>query len=91
MLDLLNSYGITKTNRWIKFNGVYVIYMNQDANIMIDDNYIFYIDTGNELLYLSKSHKYKEMNSFKTALSAYPIECVLPFDSVSGLISTTMY
>lgn len=90
---LSEVYGITNPfNRWIKLPQISVIYLDQDANIYINENCLFYFNTDDDTLNLAQNYSYKSLTAqdIKSALDSYLITSRFDFNKISGFINTVV-
>ena len=90
---LTDTYGISNPmDSWIKLSGIFsIIYLSQDTNIYINDDELYYFDSADEALYISKSNSYKKLTAdeIKDSLMTYPISMKTGFDCIGGFINTS--
>lgn len=88
---LSDIYGISDPfDRWIKLPQISIIYLDQDANIYVNENCIFYFNSEDMTLNLSQSYKYKNMSAedIKSSLDEYNITSRFTLSMVTGFINT---
>lgn len=90
---LSEVYGITDPlNRWIKLPQISVIYLDQDANIYVNENCLFYFNSNDNTLNLAQNYVYKNLSSqdIKSSLDSYLITSRFDLNKVAGFINTVV-
>jgi len=89
---LSEYYGMSNVlNKWIRFNNdISIIYLDQDANIYIGEDQLFFLDTSDGSLNISETSGNRKLDlSGKTSLSDFPVHTKLSMSSIAGFISTS--
>ena len=84
-------YGISSPmNIWLKLPQISIIYLDQDANIYLSDNQLFYFDTEEDSLLISEDNSYVNLETVETAKSSYPVHTKFTLGSIGGFISSSI-
>lgn len=87
------NYGISDVfDRWLKLPQISIIYLEQDANIYINDNMIFYFNSDDMTLNLSQHYSYVRVdgNDLGDDITKYRITSRFDINSISGFISSVV-
>ena len=81
--------GITY-DKWLKLPQISIIHLDQDANIYINENSLFYFSSEDNTLNLAQNYKYIniDVTNLGNDIAAFPITSRFSLDKVSGFIST---
>lgn len=92
-LLLTEKYGISNPfGKWIRLPHLSSIFLDQDANLYLDKNSLYYFSEENELLYVSTNYVYPLLSSDKLGndLSDHKYNAVFTFKSIMGFNSTSI-
>ena len=86
---LSETFGISSPmDKWIRLPQASIIFLSQDANLYLNDSFIFYFNSKDETMNISKYHKTDEI--LKSKLNDYKRNIITPFDKIGGFISSTV-
>ena len=86
---LKTYYGISDSlNRWIKLPQISIIHLEQEANLYTDLDELYYFDSKDNSLSISKNSKYKNLENIESSYNAYPVHIKIASDRITGFIST---
>ena len=91
--DVLDMYGI-ETDTWVRLSPAIseIILFDQDAVIYIDEDQLFYFDTANELMSISKAYGYSKipLESIESDYGSYKHHHIFDINRIKGFVSTTV-
>lgn len=87
---LSDAYGISDNlDKWIRLGDITIITTISDLRHYISDDEIFYIDSENNLLYISQSDKFKDRTkTLEKPLDSYKINVAIDIDDIKGFSSS---
>ena len=91
---VLSTYYGIESNKWVRLSPKIseIILLNQDAIIYVDENQLFYFDTTNELMSISRSYSYPNIEdaNIESDYGSYKHHYVLNMNNIAGFVSTTI-
>ena len=90
---LEEKYGISNSfDRWLKLPQISVIHLNQDANIYINDNSLYYFNSDENTLCISTSYFHKNLkdSDINSSFNSYTVSTRFTLDSITGFIATVV-
>ena len=77
-------------DKWLKLPQISIIHLDQDANIYINENCLFYFNSTDNTLNLAQNYRYINIDTSNLGsdINTFPITSRFSLDRVTGFIST---